>query len=269
MKKAILTDTTKCVGCEKCVEACKEVNGLGEDIPFGWRLGDGLNSTRWTTIMRKPGGVFVRKQCRHCLEPACASACPVKALFHTDEGPVLYSPTKCMGCRYCMMACPFGVPRYEWESPVPHVVKCTMCAERQEQGKQPGCTEACPTEATIFGDRDELLEEAHHRIQAEPGRYVNKVWGRKEVGGTCVLYVSDIDLDFLHVGRDVGERPMPARTNLAMNAVPFVFVGMGALMGGLYWVIERRNQAAGQQAKDEPAPDVTEDSGETGNGEEA
>lgn len=242
--KAILTDTTRCVGCEKCVEKCKEVNRLAEDVPFRWRIGDGLNSTRWTTVIRREVGVFVRRQCRHCLDPACASACPVKALYVTDEGPVLYNPTKCLGCRYCMMACPFGVPRYDWELNVPYVKKCTMCAERQARGEQPGCTEACPTEATIFGERDELLAEAHRRIEAEPDRYVGKVFGETEVGGTCVMYISSVDLDFLQVGRQVDERPMPDRTHLAMNAVPLVFVGMGALMGGLYWIIGRRNELA-------------------------
>ncbi len=256
--KAILTDTTKCVGCEKCVQACKEVNGLAGDVPFRWRLEDGLNSTRWTTILRRPGGVFVRKQCRHCLDPACASACPVGALQRTDEGPVVYDPGKCMGCRYCMMACPFGVPRYDWEKPVPYVQKCTMCHERQLEGEQPGCTEACPTEATIFGERDALMAEARRRIEADPDLYVNKVWGRKEVGGTAVLYVSSIDLDFLHAGRPVGEKPMPERTVLAMHAVPFAFVGMGALMGGLYWIIGRRNELTAAKRAEAPPEDGQE-----------
>ena len=200
----------------------------------------------------------MRKQCRHCLEPACVSACPVGALVKTDEGPIVYDPVKCMGCRYCMMACPFGIPRYDWEKPVPYVQKCTMCYERQLEGEQPGCTEACPTEATIFGDRDELLAEAQRRIDAEPGRYGNKVWGRTEVGGTSVLYVSGIELDFLQVGRPTGETPMPERTALAMHAVPFAFVGMGALMGGLYWIIGRRNEMAGAKPE-EASPEATDE----------
>jgi formate dehydrogenase iron-sulfur subunit len=268
--KAILTDTTKCVGCEKCVQACKRVNGLGDDIPFRWRLEDGLNSTRWTTIVRRAGGVFVRKQCRHCLEPACASACPVGALQHTADGPVIYDVGKCLGCRYCMMACPFGIPRYEWESPVPHVEKCTMCFARQARGEQPGCTEACPTKATIFGTRDELLAEAHRRIAADPDRYVGTVFGETDVGGTCVLYVSGIDLGFLHVGRAPGDEPMPERTRLAMHAVPFAFVGMGVLMGSLAWIIGRRNERAeaahaGETAHDDkPGGDAAGGSGADG-----
>jgi formate dehydrogenase iron-sulfur subunit len=253
---AILTDTTRCVGCEKCVEGCKKVNGLADDVPFRWRLDDGLNSTRWTTILRRPGGEYVRKQCRHCLEPACASACPVKAIYQVKkhEGPVIYDPSKCLGCRYCMMACPFGIPRYEWESPVPYVMKCTMCHERQQRGEQPGCTEACPTEATIFGERDALIAEARRRIEAEPGRYLDRIWGLEEVGGTAVLYISDIDLGFLHVGRDVGDEPMPERTRYAMDAVPFAFVGMGLLMGGLWWVIGRRNEMAKPEAGSREKP---------------
>ena len=257
--RAILTDTTKCVGCEKCVAACKEVNGLPEDVPFRWRLEDGLSSTRWTTIVRRPAGVFVRKQCRHCLQPACVSACPVGALHTTKNGPVIYDAGKCLGCRYCMMACPFGIPRYEWESPVPYVRKCTMCFERQKLGEQPGCTQACPTKATIFGERDELLAEARRRIAAEPAEYVDRVFGEHEVGGTSVLYVSSIDLGFLHVGRDLGDAPLPATTATAMGAVPFVFVGMGVLMGGLSWIIGRRNERAAAAGEgDTGAPEAEE-----------
>jgi formate dehydrogenase iron-sulfur subunit len=188
----------------------------------------------------------------------------VRALYKSDEGPIIYDPQKCMGCRYCMMACPFGIPRYEWESPVPYVMKCTMCHERQKEGKQPGCTEACPTEATIFGERDELIAEARRRIEAEPDRYVRKVYGVKEVGGTSVLYISDIDLEFLHVGRETGLTPMPERTEMAMHAVPFVFVGMGALMGGLYWIIGRRKQLAeSKEARpEEPAAEEEAESKE-------
>jgi ferredoxin len=186
----------------------------------------------------------------------------------SDEGPVVYNPTKCMGCRYCMMACPFSIPRYDWELSVPYVKKCTMCKERQERGEQPGCTEACPKEATIFGDRDELLAEAHRRIEAEPDRYVGKVFGETEVGGTCVLYISDIDLEFLQVGHDVGARPMPDRTHMAMTAVPFVFVGMGALMGGLHWIIGRRNELAAGERADREQPEENEEDGSEGEGDE-
>lgn len=246
--KAILTDVTRCIGCEECVVACKAENDLPEDRPFRWLVGDGLSADRYTTII-KTEGEYVRKQCRHCIEPACASACPVGALHQTDEGPVIYDAHKCIGCRYCMMACPFGIPRYEWDAAVPYVRKCTMCYEsRVSQGLQPACTEACPEEATIFGERDDLLAEAHRRIAAEPGRYLSTVFGEHEVGGTNVLYISPVDLDVLSLGNRLGNRPMPSRTHVAMSSVPPAFVGMGALMGSLWWVIERRRKVQAEAA---------------------
>ena len=241
--KGILTDTTLCIGCRECVIACKQINKLDNDIPHRWNLDDGLSGLNWTSIVDKPGDRHVRKQCRHCLEPACVSVCPVGALIKTSSGAVIYDAHVCMGCRYCMMACPYGIPRYDWDQQVPYVRKCILCYEtRLQKNQQPACTEVCPTKATIFGDRDELIKEAHRRIKANPDRYIDKVWGEHEVGGTSVLYISDIDLSFLTYGQPLGERPVPARTSTAMHAVPFAFIGMGSLMAGLQWIIGRRNE---------------------------
>ena len=243
MQAAILTDTTKCIGCRQCVMACKKENGLDPDIPRRWNLQDGLSARNWTSIIDTSDGKFVRKQCRHCLEPACASACPVGALRKTEAGPVVYDSDKCMGCRYCMMACPYGIPRYDWDQPVPLIRKCVLCYEtRVKDGRQPACTEICPTKATIFGDRDELIRLARQRIQDNPGRYVNKVWGEHEIGGTSILYISDIDISFLAPGGELGDDPIPERTKLAMTAVPFTFVGVATGMAGINWIINRRNQ---------------------------
>jgi formate dehydrogenase iron-sulfur subunit len=240
MNAAILTDTTKCIGCNECVIACKKVNHLEPDLPRRWDLPDGLSSRNWTSVVGGPEHSFVRKQCRHCLEPACASACPVGALSKTAAGAVVYDSEKCMGCRYCMMACPYGIPRYDWEQTVPYVRKCILCYERIRSGGRPGCTEACPTKATIFGDRDLLLAEAHRRIRENPGTYVDKVWGEHEAGGVSVLYISNADLSFLTQGRSLDATPLPGRTALAMDAVPFVFTGVIATMAGLSWIIDRR-----------------------------
>jgi formate dehydrogenase iron-sulfur subunit len=189
-----------------------------------------------------------------CLEPACVSACPVGALRKTPEGPVTYDGSKCLGCRYCMMACPFGIPRYAWASRVPYVRKCTMCYEdRVRQGRQPACTEACPAQATIFGERAALLDEAHRRLRDAPSRYRQQIWGLDEVGGTSVIYVSPIPLDFLRIGGHLQPTSLPRLTAPAMAAVPPVFVGMGAVMGSLYWIIDRRRKrAGGEQPEDAP-----------------
>lgn len=252
MKAAILTDVTKCIGCMECVEACKKVNHLENDVPRVWDLDDGLSARNWTSVLGEPDDKYVRKQCRHCLEPACVSACPVGALQKTAIGAVIYDSKRCIGCRYCMVACPFGIPRYDWNSDVPHVRKCQLCYERITQGQQPGCTEVCPTHATIYGDRDDLLAEAHKRIREAPGKYINKVWGEHEVGGTSVLYISDINLDFLTYGSHFSDQPLPNRTRPAMEAVPYTFAGMGMAMAGISWLIRRRMKLQGKQPPEGP-----------------
>jgi formate dehydrogenase iron-sulfur subunit len=247
---AILTDTTRCTGCERCVDACKEENHLGRDHP--WR-GQGsvsaLSSSRYCTVLPRPGHRYVREQCRHCLEPACVSACLVGAMQKTPEGPVIYDADRCMGCRYCLAACPYGIPRYEWYERVPHVSKCNLCAHRIREGKLPACVEACPEKATIFGSRTELLEEAHRRLAAHPGRYYPKVYGEHEVGGTSVLYISDIPLDFLAWRPNLSTEPLPELTAGALHKVPPTILLVGGLMTGIYWVIGRRMRLAAEAAQ--------------------
>jgi formate dehydrogenase iron-sulfur subunit len=267
---AILNDTTRCTGCEKCVAACKEEYELGRDRP--WRAQGAvsdLSSTRYTTIVRRPDEHYVRQQCRHCLEPACVSACLVGAMQKTPEGPVVYDADRCMGCRYCLAACPYSIPRYEWDQRVPYVTKCTMCIERVRQGDIPACVDACPEEATMFGTRAELLAEAHRRIDENPGKYQPKVFGEHEIGGTSVLYISDIPLDFLAWKPDLGTQPLPERTWAALHKVPPLMLGMGGLMTGIYWVVGRRMKLASEAATeletaaaDIPAPSAEAESGE-------
>jgi len=240
MKAALLTDTTKCIGCSECVIACKKANSLTTDVPRRWDLDDGLSARNWTSVIQAAGRTFVRKQCRHCLEPACVSACPVGAMHKTELGAVVYDSSKCMGCRYCMVACPYGVPRYDWDQPVPYVRKCILCYDRIRSGGQPACTAACPAGATIFGDRDALLAEAHRRIRATPGSYLDRVWGEEDLGGTSVLYISNVDLASVIQGNPPDTTSLPRRTAAAMNAVPFAFSGMLVLMAGMSWIIGRR-----------------------------
>ena len=221
--KGILTDTTRCVGCGECVKACGERNDLPKQPQREYRTRDGLSGKRFTSVLhieREGKERFVRKQCRHCLEPACASACIVGALHTTPEGPVVYDAEKCIGCRYCMMACPFGIPRYEWSSPIPYIRKCTMCYEQVKEGGTPACTGACQYEATVFGERDELLAEAKRRIKENPDRYIDKVFGETEVGGTSVMYLSDVPLEFMAWKPDLGEQPLPELTWAALSKVP-------------------------------------------------
>jgi formate dehydrogenase iron-sulfur subunit len=251
----ILTDVTKCIGCEECVAACKRTNHTGEDEPQRWQGSpEDLSSTRWTTLATAPKGRSVRVHCRHCLEPACASACPVGALRRTPVGAVAYDPNICMGCRYCMIACPFRMTRYEWESATPRVRKCILCYDRIRRGeiKEPACTAACPTKATVFGDRDALLADARRRMVDEPGRYIHHVWGEHEVGGTSVLYISDVDLSTAGWPSSLRDASYPALTRPAMHAVPPAFLGVGAMMFGLSWVIGRRDRLAREGEEEKP-----------------
>ncbi|OPZ19838.1 MAG: Formate dehydrogenase, nitrate-inducible, iron-sulfur subunit [candidate division BRC1 bacterium ADurb.BinA364] len=267
-KYSILIDTTRCVGCELCVDACKASNGLPADQPRRWKRAiDDLSSTRYSTFVRQADHRFIRKQCRHCLEPACASACIVGALRRTAEGAVIYDDSKCMGCRYCMVACPFDIPRYDWDKAVPYVRKCTMCYERMQAGEidQPACVGACPHRAMAFGSRLGLLEEARRRMDAAPGRYYeNRIFGESEIGGTAIMYVSDIDLGFLAWKPELGDTPLPERTWAALSKVPPIVLGMGGLMAATYWIIERRIKlqaaAAGGDSAAGAIPPASEES---------
>ncbi len=261
---SILNDVTRCIGCESCVAACKSTHGMPSEDPPP-RIGaspDGLSAERWTSIVRLPQGGNIRKLCRHCSSPACVSACPVGALQRTPEGPVIYDKHLCMGCRYCMMACPFGIPRYEWNSVSPSVRKCVFCYNEINNGhlERPACVTACPADATVYGTRDAMIVEAQRRIDSRPGLYLPRIWGLDEVGGTSVLYVSHVDLAVLgwKPSERLGTDPLPARTWDALRKVPFEFVGMSALMTGVWWVIERRQRLAGGSLGD-ARPDPTRD----------
>lgn len=250
----ILVDVTRCTGCNQCVQACTEVNHLGALEYLPQQSPDGLSARRWSSIVESPEGGFVRKFCRHCLEPACVSACPVGAMYRTPEGAVLYDSQKCMGCRYCMMACPFGIPRYEWDSPAPLVQKCTLCYSRIQQGQLPACVETCPEQVLTFGERSELLALANQRIQEAAHTYLPKVYGAQEVGGTAIIYISHVPLDFLGYHGAPIEGPMPELTWEWLSKVPAITVGVAGLMTGLFWIIGRRMSVEAAQNAHQSQP---------------
>jgi formate dehydrogenase iron-sulfur subunit len=240
-KKGILLDTTRCIGCGACSLACKERNKLprtSSDV-----LSDTLSDKTFSVVNRK-GSRYVRKMCMHCDVPSCASACPVGAFQKTAAGPVVYDADKCMGCRYCMLACPFNVPRYEWSKNLPRVRKCDMCADRLAQGLATACASVCPTGATMFGTRDELLAEARRRIAAEPGRYFNHVYGAQEVGGTSVLVISDVKPEDLGFRTDLVKEPPAMQTWRVLSKIPNVVMLGSVVLGGIYWVTQRSEEVA-------------------------
>jgi formate dehydrogenase iron-sulfur subunit len=238
---AILMDISRCEGCNNCQDACVAANDLN---PNSEQI-HSLSAETYSFVERfdLPDGRtrFVKRQCMHCLEAACASACPVSALHHTDEGPVDYFPNRCLGCRYCMVSCPFGVPRFDWEDGLtPEITKCMFCIERQREGEEPACAANCSTGALKFGKRSDLLKEAHARIASAPDVYVDHIFGEFEAGGTAMLYISDVPFDQLGFRTDVTTRPLPAYTWDVMSKIPAVAGGLAVFLTGASIVTRRR-----------------------------
>ncbi len=233
MSWGLLFDATRCIGCGACTAACKEQNGL--PLPIEERT----TAYTWTTVEQR-NGVYVRHLCMHCLTPTCASVCPVGAMHKTPSGPVVYDADKCIGCRYCIMACPFDVPKYQWDRTVPVVGKCQMCVSRLAEGKPTACASVCPTGATLFGDREALVREARARIAAEPGRYVDHVYGLEEAGGTSVLMLAGVPFDRLGLPENLPREPLPMLTWRVLSKVPDVVMLAAAFLYGVFWITRRR-----------------------------
>jgi formate dehydrogenase iron-sulfur subunit len=247
MSKALLYDATLCIGCKQCEEACASQNGLSYDN--GIAAEEFQSAHKLTCIMTR-GDKFMRRLCMNCDEPSCASVCPVGALKKTALGPVTYDASKCMGCRYCMVACPFGVPKYEWTKVIPRVRKCIMCPDRVLAGKQTACAEACPTGATKFGERDELIKEAQQRLRENPGKYVNHIYGLTEVGGTSVLMLSSVPFEEFGFPAELTRDPLPLLTYRVLSRIPdFVPLG-GVMLGGVWWITHRREEVAAAEARE-------------------
>ena len=249
----VLVDITKCVGCRACVIACKQWNQLPmstiPDRGTNQHNPPGLDSNTFTTIntveVDQPDQDFVywKRQCMHCNEPACAGACIVGALRKHEDGPVVYIQNKCIGCRYCMSACPFGIPTYQWEKASPWIRKCTFCADRQAQNLQPACTGTCPSGALKFGNLNDLINEAHSRIAAQPQLYYDHVYGEEEVGGTSWIYISPVSFEELHFAQ-VSDEAAPKNARKAMGTLPFYAGGVIIFMAGAYWYTKRRQKLA-------------------------
>jgi formate dehydrogenase iron-sulfur subunit len=246
MSKALLYDSTVCIGCKQCEVACAEKNKLPYDDAIA---AEQTQSEHKFTVVLTKGDKFMRRLCMNCADPACASVCPVGALRKTSAGPVIYEENRCMGCRYCMVACPFGVPKYEWSRLNPRVRKCTMCSDRVAAGKPTACAEVCPTQATLFGEREELLEEARKRIRENPGAYLNHIYGEHEVGGTSVLLLSSVPFEQWGYRTDLPNVRLPQLTGQVLERVPD-FVPLGAVaLGGVWWITHRREAVAAAEAK--------------------
>jgi Fe-S-cluster-containing dehydrogenase component len=256
----MLVDTTLCIGCRKCEWACSQANATSDfplerfEDPTVFDAQRRMTASAFTVVNRYPNPneperpVFVKFQCMHCVRPACVSACLVGALQTRENGVVTYDAWKCMGCRYCMVACPFQVPAYEYENAfTPRVRKCTFCFERvTQEGKVPACAEICPPMCLTFGKRAELIGLAHEKLGAHPDRYLPHVYGEDEVGGTGWLYLAG--RDFAQIGfLALGEEPVPELTETLQHGIfkfgipPLMLYG---LLGLAMWSYREGKDAA-------------------------
>jgi formate dehydrogenase iron-sulfur subunit len=250
MSKALLYDATVCIGCKACEQACAQQNKL----PYTKAIADEEKQSdhKYTAVLTH-GDHFMRRLCMNCIEPACASVCPVGALRKTAAGPVIYDEGRCMGCRYCMAACPFGVPKYEWGKLLPRIRKCTMCPDRVAAGKQTACAEVCPTGATKFGERDDLIAEARQRIRDNPGKYVDHIYGLTEVGGTSVLLLSSVRFEEFGYRASLPGDPLPMLTYRVLSRIPDIIPLGGVLLGGVWWITHRREEVAAAESPQKKA----------------
>jgi Fe-S-cluster-containing dehydrogenase component len=261
----VLVDTTACIGCRRCEWACKEWNKLPNQKSLKEYEQDQTvfaktrrtHADTYTVVNRfenprdpsRP--IYVKKQCMHCYEPGCASSCFVKAFTKQSVGAVTYDASLCVGCRYCMAACPFDIPAYQYYNPfTPEVTKCTFCFDRiTKEGGVPACVGICPVETMTFGKRTDLIDLAHKKIRDNPSRYVNHVYGEGEVGGTSWLYLSSIPFNMIGFRMDLGTVPIPTLSKPFLSLVSPVFIVIPALAMGFYSFKKRRDKLEEDEIK--------------------
>jgi formate dehydrogenase iron-sulfur subunit len=248
----VLVNIARCTGCRKCEEACAEANDLPPPDIRDKSVFDHPRTTgpaRFTVVNRYEtcaGTLYVKRQCMHCNQPGCAAACLVQAMKKTPSGPVIWREDRCMGCRYCMISCPFDMPKFEYDRAVPRIRKCTLCHQRLAREQLPACVTACPEEALRFGPRRDLLEIARARIYGDPARYVHGVYGEHEVGGTGWLYLSPVPFEQVGLPGGLGTRPYPELTQGFLYSVPIILCLWPAFLLGA-------SRSRGSEGREPPA----------------
>jgi Fe-S-cluster-containing dehydrogenase component len=273
-----LYDSTVCTGCKACVAACKEHNEMPPSHSSEDKLWDNALDTDSKTYniiklykdgtgaakdQEKDGHAYIKRQCMHCVDPACVSACPVKALQkRPSDGVVTYDKGACIGCRYCQVACPFNIPKFEFELAFPRIQKCQLCSHRMEKGGYAACAEFCPTGATVYGKVEDLLAEAKKRLQYKPGStqvypveklggkvttervvtpYVPKVYGESEGGGTQVLYLAGVPFEKLGLPQ-LAERSDAQRSETIQHTIYKGMIAPILVLGGLVYVVHKNTK---------------------------
>lgn len=232
----VLYDSTRCVGCRTCEYECAAAHGLPEPLsevePI--RKTNDTCNTVVNTFQTTKGEVYIKRQCMHCNEPACDAACLTQAMHKNETGPVTWNGDKCMGCRYCMVSCPFDSPKFEFHSTNPKIQKCDMCFDRQNAGEKPVCVTNCPNDALMYGKRRDLIKEARRRIYEKPDLYTDHIYGEHEVGGTGWLYLSPVPFEELGMNTNLQQSSYPALTKGFLYSVPSVDLLLPPLLLGIY-----------------------------------
>jgi Fe-S-cluster-containing dehydrogenase component len=242
----MLIDTTMCIGCRNCEAACaekNEVSGGNSEVSDNVERQTDIDSL--TVVNRyktEKGDVYVKKQCMQCNQPSCATACLVKGMLKTEDGPVIWRGDKCMGCRYCMIACPYDIPKFEYNSLNPRILKCTFCFDRLSKGQKPACAEACPEGTITFGTRREVLEIAKNRIYQNPDKYVHHIYGENEVGGTGILYLSSVPFEQIGFNVNVGTTPFPEFTKEFLYGVALIFLLWPSFLYGMHRAVKEKEK---------------------------
>ena len=263
----ILVDTTACVGCRHCEWACRTAHGLpaGELESYSdnsvfkeYRRPDNNALTAVNEFENEKNPllpVYVKTQCMHCEKPACVSACIVGALTKNEDGSVTWNDDKCIGCRYCMVACQFQIPTYEWQKSIdPHIMKCDLCSERRSKGQLPACVEICPKEALLFGKRSDVLKAAKNKIKRKPADYINHIYGEHEVGGTTWMYIAGKKFNELKMP-PLGTATAPGISEAIQHGIFAYFVPpvtLFALLGTVMWITKWGKHGNGTGKNEKP-----------------
>jgi Fe-S-cluster-containing dehydrogenase component len=291
----LLYDSTLCIGCKACVKACKDANGMPLDISKaqkGWNEGlwdsptelsaktlNVIKAYNHGTSENKDhaenGFAFLKRQCYHCVDPSCVSVCPVTAMQKNPQtGIVTHNPDACIGCRYCVLSCPFGVPKYDYNDKYGEIKKCQLCQHKLAKNELPGCVDVCPTGATLFGRTEDLRNEAHRRQALKPGdrthfprgdlagkvggarpghdatvqvAYQPTVYGETELGGTQSMTLAAVPYEKLNLPTKVPADGFPTLSEGIQHTLYAGMIGPAAVFAGLAYMARRAAKDHGDE----------------------